>query len=129
MSTMYEVCKAEPMDGSNGKRRCIDAPAGRLYATYRLALAGGEAPDDMASPLRQALEAHRGWYGCSPVGLVVSRGGVDRAREALVALGLETLPVVGNGGCLAWEAWLVVNGDEEGEQGGESVLGLRGEAG
>ena len=66
----------------------------------------GDVGDDMTPALQRVLVVHRKRYGCPPVGLVVNKSLVGKARQALVTLGLASLEVKGNGGCLAWEVWL-----------------------
>jgi hypothetical protein len=86
-------------DGGNGKQV--------IYMVFPLTHPGGGITGDLVTALRNAFGAYQARHGCGPSGLVVNEGLMDRAREALNALGLTALPVTSSGGCLAWEVWLV----------------------
>jgi hypothetical protein len=87
------------MGKANGRRP--------IYAIYPLSVPGGDTGDDLAPALR-VLHVHRERYGSRPIGLVVNRSQEGRAQEALNSLGVGTLQVTSNGGCLSWECWLAV---------------------
>jgi hypothetical protein len=86
-------------DAGNGKRA--------VYTAFPLTHPGGGVTGDLVPALRKAFDAYQVRHGCGPSGLVVNAELMDRAREALNALGLAALPVTSSGGCLAWEVWLV----------------------
>ena len=77
------------------------------FAVYRV----GDVGDDMTPALRRVLEVHQKQHGCPLVGLVVNKPLMCKARQALDTLGLPSLEVQGNGGCLAWEVWLAEGGN------------------
>ena len=82
------------------------------FAVYRV----GDVGDDMTPALRRVLEVHQKQHGCPLVGLVVNKPLMCKARQALDTLGLPSLEVKGNGGCLAWEVWLAEGGNGNGRR-------------